>query len=87
MGSTKTKQFDGRLIVATNQNLEDAVAQGDFREDLFYRLNVIRFAIPPLRDRPEDIVPLASTFLDKYAKTYRRVKLTLAEAARIALES
>ncbi|HEY7098704.1 MAG TPA: sigma-54 dependent transcriptional regulator [Terriglobales bacterium] len=59
LGGTRTIKIDVRLITATNRNLKSAVAEGCFREDLYYRLNVVRLEIPPLRERPEDIVPLA----------------------------
>jgi two-component system response regulator AtoC len=59
LGGTKPIKVDVRLIAATNTNLKEAVAQGRFREDLFYRLNVVPIFIPPLRERPEDILPLA----------------------------
>ncbi|HTZ96677.1 MAG TPA: sigma-54 dependent transcriptional regulator [Terriglobales bacterium] len=59
LGGTKTIHVNVRLIAATNTNLKEAVAEGRFREDLFYRLNVVPILIPPLRERPEDILPLA----------------------------
>ena len=59
-----------RLIVATNRNLEEEVQRGLFRSDLFYRLNVIRVHIPPLRQRPEDILPMAHQFLERFCKEY-----------------
>src|SRR5438270_12522772 len=62
LGGTKQIKVDVRLVTATNTNLREAVAQGRFREDLFYRLNVVPLSIPPLRDRREDIVPLALDF-------------------------
>jgi two-component system, NtrC family, response regulator HydG len=67
VGSSRTIEVDVRLIAATNQDLEKAVKEGRFRQDLFYRLNVITIEIPPLRDRLEDIPLLAGYFLNKYA--------------------
>ena len=63
VGSSKTIQVDVRLIAATHQNLERLISEGKFREDLFYRLNVISISLPPLRERPEDILDLAVFFL------------------------
>ena len=63
LGATKTQRVDVRVIAATNRNLEAMLADGSFREDLYYRLNVIQVDLPPLRARPEDIVPLAEHFL------------------------
>lgn len=65
VGATRTKRVDVRFIAATNRDLEREVAEGRFREDLFYRLNVISLQLPPLRDRPEDIEPLAGHFLSQ----------------------
>lgn len=65
LGGTRTIHVDVRVVCATNINLEEAIAKGAFREDLYYRLNVIRLDVPPLRDRPEDIPLLARYFLDK----------------------
>jgi len=68
LGDTSPRQVDVRIIAATKQPLEERVAEGSFREDLFYRLNVIPIRIPPLRERPSDIPLLAGHFLRKYAK-------------------
>lgn len=68
VGSTKTHEVDVRIIAATNQNLEDAVKHKRFREDLFYRLNVIPVNIPPLRERKSDIPLIAQHFIQKYNK-------------------
>jgi len=70
VGGTKHKTVDIRIIAATNRNLEQMVKDGTFREDLYYRLNVIELAIPPLRERTEDIVPLAQYFLNNFDKRY-----------------
>ena len=59
LGEATTRRADVRIIVATNADLEKRVAEGRFREDLFYRLDVISLLVPPLRERPEDILPLA----------------------------
>src|SRR5580700_2264341 len=68
LGSRTPVAIDVRLIAATNVNLEDAVAAGRFREDLYYRLQVATLHIPPLRERPDDILPLAQYFLGNYAE-------------------
>jgi len=68
LGSNKTLRVDVRLIAATNKELKEVVKNGGFREDLYYRLNVINITIPPLRERKEDIPELAEHFLSKYGK-------------------
>jgi transcriptional regulator with GAF, ATPase, and Fis domain len=65
LGGTKTLKADVRVIAATNRNLGAAITRGDFREDLYYRLNVFEIRIPALRERPEDILPLAEAFLEE----------------------
>ena len=70
LSGTKKIELDFRLIVATNRNLEEEVQRGLFRSDLFYRLNVIRIHIPPLRQRKEDIFPLAHQFLSRFSQEY-----------------
>lgn len=67
LGDTTPRQVDVRIIAATNIELRQAVDEGAFREDLYYRLNVIAIHLPPLRERPEDILPLAQHFIRKYA--------------------
>jgi transcriptional regulator with PAS, ATPase and Fis domain len=63
LGATRNQRVDVRVIAATNKNLEEMMAEGEFREDLYYRLNVIHLDLPPLRSRPEDIMPLAEHVL------------------------
>lgn len=72
VGSSRTRRVDVRVISATNADLRAEVAAGRFREDLLYRLNTIEIRIPPLRDRREDIPPLAAQFLKRYAAKYRK---------------
>ena len=68
VGGTKDINVDIRIISATNKKLEDEVIEGNFREDLFYRLNVIEIKLPPLRERKNDLLPLAQHFLEKYSR-------------------
>lgn len=70
IGGTKPKNIDVRLIAATNRNLKEMVEKGEFREDLYYRLNVLPISIPPLRERREDILPLVQSFLQKVTEKY-----------------
>jgi len=70
LGSTQSVKIDVRIIAATNRNLEDAVRDQTFREDLFYRLNVFPVVVPPLRERPEDIRPLVWNFIDEFSTLY-----------------
>ena len=87
VGGTEERPVDVRIIAATNVDLEKLVGGGQFREDLYYRINVIRIDIPPLRERSEDIMLLALFFLDKYATAASSPILGFADSARSALES
>ena len=86
VGSNEPIPVDVRLICATNANLDEWVMQGKFREDLLYRINTIHLEIPPLRERKEDIVPLAELFVERFAKQYDKGPLTLSEAAQQKLK-
>jgi two-component system NtrC family response regulator len=68
LGSNEPRKVDVRIISATNQKLEEKIKEGKFREDLYYRLNVVTIEIPPLRERKEDIIPLANHFLEKFKR-------------------
>ncbi|RIK77363.1 two-component system response regulator [candidate division KSB1 bacterium] len=81
VGGTQTMQVDVRVIAATNRNLEEKIKDGSFREDLFYRLNVVSIDIPPLRQRREDIAPALEYFLQKYAGENKRKPLTISKEA------
>ena len=85
IGSTRVKKVDVRIIAATNRNLVEAVAEGTFRRDLFYRLQVAVVQIPPLRERKEDILPLVHHFLQIFNTKYRK-NLTLTPEAESVLE-
>ena len=82
VGSSKTLHASVRIISATNSNLNDEVAAGRFRQDLLFRLNTIEIPLPPLRDRREDIMPLANSFLRQHAQRYRKELTGFDEAAR-----
>ena len=82
LGATRPIPIDIRLICATNKNLRTLVSHGHFREDLLYRINTIEITMPPLRDRKEDIIPLAQHFLMKYAAKYGRSVHVIDEVAQ-----
>ncbi len=82
VGSSKTLHSNVRIISATNANLKDEVGGGKFRQDLLFRLNTIEIPLPPLRDRKEDIMPLANNFLRQHAKRYRKTIGGFDETAR-----
>lgn len=85
VGGTVTIKADVRVIAATNKNLEDAMATNQFRHDLFYRLNVVSLEMPPLRARREDILLLASYFVEKYATMCNRKLKGISPDARTSL--
>jgi NtrC-family two-component system response regulator AlgB len=85
VGDTVTRKADVRLIAATNTKLEDAIKEGRFREDLYYRLNVIPIEIPPLRERPEDVPVLAAKLLAFHARTNHRSYMGFKDEALRAL--
>src|SRR5258708_752909 len=82
VGSSKTLHSNVRIISATNSNLGDEVGSGHFRQDLLFRLNTIEISLPPLRDRREDIMPLATNFLSQHAQRYRKDIAGFDETAR-----
>jgi DNA-binding NtrC family response regulator len=81
VGGTETHRVDVRILAATNKNLEEMIRAGSFREDLFYRLNVVTIDIPPLRSRREDIAPLLEHFLALYSREQRRSQLAFSREA------
>ena len=87
VGAPQSIQVDARVIAATNKNLEKEIERGNFREDLFYRLNVIPFTVPPLRERAEDIPLLAAHFLNQFTRAYGRKPKELTSDALAALMS
>src|SRR5207244_5544882 len=82
VGPSKTLRANVRIISATNSTLADEVAAGRFRQDLLFRLNTIEIALPPLRDRREDIIPLANNFLRMHTQRYRKELGGFDETAR-----
>ena len=87
IGSSKTIKVDVRILAATNRNLQEAIESGAFREDLFYRLNVVPIELPPLRDRPDDIRVLAEHFIRKYCTETGRDIMQLTQEASDALQN
>lgn len=85
LGSNKTKSIDVRVIAATNVDLQRAIEEGNFREDLYYRLNVFPMTIPPLRERREDVPFLAEHFLERFAAQQGRAALRLSAEAQSKL--
>ena len=87
VGDDVTRSVDTRVIAATNRNLEKLVLDGDFREDLFYRISVFPIEVPPLRKRPDDVVQLAQHFLEQTCTDFGRKSLHLTKAQANALEA
>ena len=87
VGGSQAIPVNIRLICATNMDLEQLVREGRFREDLYYRINTVHIALPALRERREDIVPLAQLFLERFAEKYHRPLTGLDESAKAVLES
>jgi two-component system nitrogen regulation response regulator NtrX len=87
LGASESSKVDVRVVAATNKNLEEEIERGNFREDLFYRLNVIPFHVPPLRDRREDIGLLAEHFMNEFTSAYGRKRKELSYEAMKMLEN
>jgi two-component system, NtrC family, nitrogen regulation response regulator NtrX len=85
VGGTQPLRVDVRLIASTNKDLEEEIAKGNFREDLFYRLNVVPFFVPPLRERKQDIPPLVREFLAEFGRQYGRPRMEVSEEALASL--
>jgi two-component system, NtrC family, response regulator AtoC len=87
VGATRDRNVDARIIAATNRPLEQDIASGQFRSDLFYRLNVVSFHIPPLRERTEDISALVDYFINTFKVRFNRQNLQVSDEARKLLET
>ncbi len=87
LGEPHSRRADVRIMAATNQDLKKKVAGNQFREDLFYRLNVVEITLPPLRDRVQDVLPLAERFRAQFSVRYRRPAAGFTEAALAALQA
>ena len=87
VGGTRTLKLDARVVAATNKDLDEAIKRNEFRQDLFFRLNVVSVTVPPLRDRPDDIPLLAMYFTSKYGDKCKRVVKGMSAPARKILEN
>jgi len=87
VGSSKTLRTDVRVVAATNVDLKDRIKKGKFREDLYYRLNIVPIIVPPLRERQEDIYPLFRKFAVDFAEKYRTTSIQIDDRARLLFES
>jgi two-component system response regulator AtoC len=87
LGGTRVLRTDARIVAATNRDLLRAIAQGQFREDLYYRLNVFAINLPALRDRPDDVLPLSEVFLGEVARGLGRPPAGISRDARQALRA
>ena len=87
VGSSQSTPVDIRLICATNKDIEQMVRDGEFREDLYYRINTMQIQLPPLRERTDEIVPLAEIFMKRYADKYHRKVFGLSDDAKNVLET
>jgi transcriptional regulator with GAF, ATPase, and Fis domain len=85
VGGTRPLKLNARVIAATNKNLEDAIKAGEFRQDLYYRLNVVSVVVPPLRERPDDIALLAMYFASRYSEKCNRPLKGISSEARALL--
>jgi transcriptional regulator with GAF, ATPase, and Fis domain len=85
LGGTRVLKSDARIVAATNRDLQQAIAQGRFREDLFYRLHVFAIRLPPLRERPDDILPLSEAFLAEYGRSLGHPPAGISKDARARL--
>ena len=85
VGDTRPEPVDIRVVAATNKVLEEEIARGAFREDLYYRLNVVSIHLPPLRERGDDVAVIARYFLQRYAREYASRARSLAPAALVAM--
>ena len=87
VGAIETRKVDVRLIAATHRNLENLTKSGQFREDLYYRLNVVKLSLPPLRERPGDLLNLAEHFLQTHSRTFGKIGLSFSRCALDLIQS